>query len=716
MSPTSALAFPTQPQADESLAGFIARATAANFLRSPLVALSSAGIRATRIGSLCTRPEPLAPAIAAWAGTDVEGVERMFERPIEGRPGWVSFFGEPLRAMYRQPKCRRVAPGALKNGEYMRATWPLRPLSFDPESKEMLIDSCPVCKQALGWTRTYGIAYCDNCKRMEKVGPFEWDRPAVDLRDFPQPRVEVEDEEALDFLVGLIDPAPGSKERSRKLVPDMWSQVGSGDLFEVGVNFASMLDLTHWDKQQAVNRRGKGDSSWSWLTPHMLAAGGRALIDGQKGYEAFGDLLRRELDGKPRANTYGKWAEIGPLSIIDRALCDEAKAVLVRASDEYYASRRGPDMMSLYQLARKHGVHMVKLSRLARSGLVPTIRHENVKPVLMSESLLIPLLREMRASISAYRGAMLIGVHTTYMDELQKIGLLDKVGGPVLELLKAENYFTRESVDRLARDINDRISPGLPKDGVRLRVAIRASGVQNVPWAGIVQSILDGSLKVYRIKADKSRKALGDRLAVHDAQAFTDLMKRLSSARNVFKPEWIGNAAVSQLLGVNENAVWRLAKEKALKKHDGAPLYSPFKRSEVERLSRELVFAPEVARLGKFKTFREASAWLKEHGIAPQTELKQGGWKGYPRAAVEDALTLRRKEPAGKPASKIRSVVRPEFVRGPHPLWIKRKLLNLVGRGHSVHQASITCEMSYATAKRWVRDDARERAPARNSD
>ncbi|GLR98967.1 hypothetical protein ACVIU7_005485 [Bradyrhizobium liaoningense] len=110
------LAFPIEPATDESLAGFVVRATARNLLRSPVGALSAIGIRTARPGSLSSGSPKLATSIAEWAGTeDVEAIMRMFHRPVEGRKGWIDFFGEPLRAMYRQPQLRRVAPGALKN-------------------------------------------------------------------------------------------------------------------------------------------------------------------------------------------------------------------------------------------------------------------------------------------------------------------------------------------------------------------------------------------------------------------------------------------------------------------------------------------------------------------------------------------------------------------------------------------------------------------------
>jgi hypothetical protein len=217
----------------------------------------------------------------------------------------------------------------------------------------------------------------------------------LDLRDFPQPKVEVEDEEALDFLTGLIDPSPKRKERSRKLVPEMWSSLSNGDCFEVGLTFAGMFNVDHWDKQlQTVRRRPKAGDGWDWLTPRLLAVGGRALMGGQRGFEELGDILRREAEDKPRQRKYGKWAEIGPLSIIDPSLCDAARKLLGRATEAYVAARRNPDMQPLNSLAKKYGIYARGLKSLADSGLLPTWKVETVKrgPVLMSAAALQPLI------------------------------------------------------------------------------------------------------------------------------------------------------------------------------------------------------------------------------------------------------------------------------------------------------------------------------------
>jgi hypothetical protein len=286
---------------------------------------------------------------------------------------------------------------------------------------------------------------------------------------------------------------------------------------------------------------------------------------------------------------------------------------------------------------------------------------------------------------------------------------------------------------------------------------------------------------------------------------------------------WIGNAAASEILGVNETVVWSLVKAGVLQKHEEGPLYSPFKRDEVESVKTRLIFTSEITSAGRFKTYREASAWLREQFILPRFELKRGGWKVYLRVDVEAKLSARvdalapapappprlkgprhgPDSPSGKLAAQqeqldaakagyptaatvlggsifavqmlvtqgylkarkgatpfhradvealakrivflpevmrlsgyishpgVKSwlentgirplfslktggvpvfdratieehVARAEFVPGAHPRWIKRKLLGMVDRGNSVHQASMMCGVSYATGKRWA--------------
>lgn len=677
---------PAEPYPDESLAGLVVRATAMNFRRNPLMALRRFGIVTTRPASLCIRPS-LAETIARMTGThDVERIAQKFHVPIEGRSGWSDFFGEPLRDFYREPKKRRVAPTSLKNGEYVRAMWALKPLSFDPVTKETLIDTCPECGRVLGWTLTYGVAYCDHCSRPEKFMHWTWHYPGLDLRDFPQPKVEVEDEEALDFVTGLIDPLPGRKEAARSLVPEIWSNVGNGDLFEVAMSFASMLNAERWHFRQTLSRRRRAVSRWEdSITPRMLSIAGRAIINGQAGFEEFGDIVLREGTEKPRETTYGKGNEIGPLGTSDKILCIEARNVIGRMSNAYMLSRRDPDMQTLSQLAKRYGIHRPALAALAASRAIPTVVHHQLEkaPVLMSDSALASLTRQMRSMVSAVSAAPKIGVHRMHLGDLEKCGLLTRVGGPVLKLVKSDAYYTKESLEALSMKLEGRkVEGGNP---VRLRVALRALKCRHVPWSELVVAIADGRLKVFSLKTSGS---LGERLAVEDLDALAEVIRSGPTFRQRSASEWVGNSTVAEILGTNEAAVWRLLRLNHLKHHEGAPPYLPFRRAEVERLAKDVIFAPEIVRVGAFRTYREASAWLTSKNLAPIVELKEGGWKMFARGAVERLLKER-----GKPAPPTRA----SNLR-PRPKGILHGESSPEGRAAKSQEAKKRSRVGHATA------------------
>jgi hypothetical protein len=635
------LIFPIEPYLDESLAGLIVRATASNHHRNPLKALRTVDIVTNAPGSLCSRSPDLAKSIAKLVGSNDEKlIASMFHPAIEGRPGWFDFFGEPVRNLYRNADVRSVAPGALAKKDYVRAMWGLRPFSFDPTSKEQLIDACPQCARPLGWTLTYGVSFCDHCSRPEKFMHFTWHYPGLDLRDFPQPKVKVDDEEALDFVTGLIDPYPGRKEASRRLLPGIWAGLPNGEIFEVVMTFASMLNTSEWDKKSLVRRRAKSGEGWEKTTPEVLSIAGRAVIGGQAGLEEFGDILRRKNVDKPRERKYGKTSEIGPLGIIDPNLCEAAQVVLKGATDAYLAARKNADMMPLLHLSEKYGVSRVNLRVLAESGLILTTRVEGLMkgPVLMSDAALAPLVRQARESISGTLAAPQIGIHRMYLDELERCGLLERVEGPVLKLLESAAYYTKASVEalrtRLARSVSDRSLA----DAVRLKVALRTLKVSHVPWVAILAAVLDGRLEA---SSPKTSGSLGDRLAINDLKALAEIVGKGAVPEPAPASEWVGTATAAEILGANEVAVYRLSKVGRLKRHDQSPMYCPFNRTEVERLAREVIFVPEIVQAGHFGTYRKASSWLRAHNLDALLELKQGSWKLYARSPVERALKQR---------------------------------------------------------------------------
>lgn len=682
-------AFAIDPMPDECLGGLVTRATAVNFRRSTLAELRRVGVVTNAPQSLCSRSPALAKTIADFVGTaDVASVAAKFHPQLGANTGRIDFFGEPLRAFYRDAERRRVSPRALRIGEWMRAMWSVRVFGFDPMTKETLIDSCPVCGRPLGWTLTHGVAFCDHCYRPQEFLGAVWKYPGVDLRDFPQPLVEIDDMEALDFVTGLIDPAPGRKEAARLLVPEMWSALSNGDVFEVVLHFASMQIADSWDtKRDGIRRRAKSGEGWEKFTPEVLAIAGRALIDGPAGLERFGDFLRDISREKRRERTYGWFSELGPLGIVDPNLSASARRILGDAVATFFKSRRDPDMKPISHLAEKYGVPRSGLRALVKSGLIPAIKFDHLEraPILVSEKAFKPIAERKREVISGPMAAPRIGVHLKDIEELEKIGLLVRVDGPVLKLLGSSVYYTKSSVDDLAAKISQKAVVDECGDAVRLRVALRSVGARSVPWAVIVTAIADGRLAVTTVKP--AAVLLGERLAIPDVGA----LRRLIEAQAAEAPasaKWVDKYEAAELLGTNEVAVWRLAKVGKLKPYDDAPANSPFKRGDIERLAKETIFTPEIVRVGRFRTYREASTWLAKQGLDPVLELKKAGWKLYVRANVQKALDAR-----------VRQLPKPERkLPPPRPRGILHGPESWEGRKAAMLEAGDRTRIGFATA------------------
>jgi hypothetical protein len=203
----------------------------------------------------------------------------------------LNFFGTKIRAQYCEAKVRRIAPRALEIEPYHRAVWQLRPFSFDPSTRELLLDTCPVCNKKLGWRRAQGATMCDKCVDDDGL-------PNVDLRDFPQPVVDIDDVEALDFVTGLVDPLEERKASARRLLPASWHNVSNAALFESVMALASGLTMDPAGSKNAQGRV-KQNADFGRLTPEMLALAGRAVIGSEAGFAALADRYRADMSKRP---------------------------------------------------------------------------------------------------------------------------------------------------------------------------------------------------------------------------------------------------------------------------------------------------------------------------------------------------------------------------------------------------------------------------------
>lgn len=159
----------TIPKRDESLVGFIARATDRNVLGNLRIILEEVGLTLPRPGAVgqVIRTEQLAK-LASKVGCSPEELSSKLHPYIgeEGASALVSWHGQLLRRFHLELSRRRISPATLQSQEHHSAPWLLEPLAYCPMSFERLIDRCGECQQPLGWVAARGIGVCEHCRQV----------------------------------------------------------------------------------------------------------------------------------------------------------------------------------------------------------------------------------------------------------------------------------------------------------------------------------------------------------------------------------------------------------------------------------------------------------------------------------------------------------------------------------------------------------------------
>lgn len=407
----------------------------------------------------------------------------------------------------RDMRYRRVSPRSLQQSLHLKAIWSIKVFSFDPLTKEQLLDRCPECSRRPTYLRTYGVQYCEFCRTTDEIGVT---RGRVDFRDFPQPLIEVNDVEALDFITSLIDPELHENSAPRKdLHPDL-REFNRSNLFELAVATACALTCPPSWNCYTLSRRVKHDD-FAGFSPEVLARSGRVLLDWPRGFEEIAHVMR--ASASERMGHYGVRKELAPLVALTidphlpdrmRILVREQIRQLTRATVEnptaLRAEYRPPsDFVPLRQAARQFAVHVRTIFELIEEGKVHAMRVPDAKkaPISVNARDLKEALELRRSTIGARSVATLLGVPRQFLKTL--------VDNGSIELLERTNaspgaeLYSKKSVEDLKRRCQAMIRDDNPPPGaVRIHRAISQSKLgPGAPWGGIIKRILDGDLEIW---------------------------------------------------------------------------------------------------------------------------------------------------------------------------------------------------------------------------
>ncbi|WP_338609818.1 hypothetical protein V6617_06425 [Pelagibacterium nitratireducens] len=624
---------------DEHLPGAVARAAEANGRQHCFELLQMVDVKSHHPGSKVTElDDNEAERLAVLMRTRAPSV--LQSRHLVDDLGNCGFFGTTIRNRHREAQIRRVSPRAMAMKPYVRAMWQLKPFSFDPQTKEALISACPVCHRGLGFSRTQGICFCDWCSSPDDLG---FAQPTVDLRDFPQPIVELEDIEALDFVTGLVDPDPDVRSSFSPQLDNDLSGLSRGEVFELAMAITGIIEQ---DPRRAVTSPAKPKTRQDYarvFTPERVAEAGRILLNWPKGFDGLCEKAR--ATAPDRAGFYGIKSELGQVYAltVDRTLSEPARA-LVRGAVERNmeltssavqvrrAEHRGrSDLITIQEAAERHGLDRRVFTKLLRFPEVTRYRSSGTSkgPVLLvSEEIasLVALREDLESSSSV---GLRLGIPNGSVSQLAAAGLIEKVTGPVLATVTGKHQYRRSSVDKLIGDIEARI---VPRDKgefhIRLTKAMYRLPAGEKPWVPVVQAILDDRLKVFAVKGRLEATLI--RLAAPSFEAITRVLDCGYRPPIPIEPT-VTRAEAADLLGITVATTIAMVNEGIIPSH-GSGVCTIYRR-DVLAVAEAYITTAEISRMMGVG-YRWVRTRLATLGVEPQFELRKNRGLVYDRRQV----------------------------------------------------------------------------------
>jgi hypothetical protein len=255
------LPVPSVPYSEESIEGYVTRACYMNGFDRQGQLLGILGYQLNRRTWHTRLSQEHAVLLAEQFGCSADQLTGRFHSAAnvpETAVVFEDFFGTPIRAFLRETVVRRLSPAALRQADYHRRLWSLRPFRYCAETGEKLIGACPRCDRNLGWFKTYGVGFCEYCGDEEGYS-------LVDLRQLERPRLTDRD---LGPYRAAADLVLSPAQRSA-IFPSYFDGWPSWELLDLILTLAAMLLRCH-DLQKPI-KRGQVYGLFGWHANFMSA-------------------------------------------------------------------------------------------------------------------------------------------------------------------------------------------------------------------------------------------------------------------------------------------------------------------------------------------------------------------------------------------------------------------------------------------------------------
>ncbi|WP_141105755.1 hypothetical protein [Rhizobium sp. R693] len=380
----------------------------------------------------------------------------------------------------------------------MKAIWALKPLSFDPTTREMLLERCPNCQGFLGWESSSDPWICEHCL-------------GFDFRSVAMPIFQSRDPEALDYVAYMLDPFADGK-RVHLPTGSVFESTPAGDVFQLAVRIALTC------------QRNQKPRSGAQIEPGYIEIAGRAILDWPKGFlELIESTPAPAADGQALG-----WFKAKPLRqllyepTLSAGIRSEIKKTLETARRAEGLTRACP---STTQKTAKNGPSRrgmrrprVELFRLLKFD-VPDVRSFSSFEALMT------VLRDIK---EVRQFAKATGVTTPDVWRIYSAGLAPEL----MPILASYGLCPEPKIEgTLHSAVAQVISPGMGSGALDLVSARFAMDPRlNSSWVSILEAVIDRRLKVW---LGQGHGSLTGSLYMNDFESFRSIIEKDGSDPDV---------------------------------------------------------------------------------------------------------------------------------------------------------------------------------------
>jgi hypothetical protein len=469
--------------------------------------------------------------------------------------------------------------------------------------------------------------------------------PSVDLRDYPQPLVEIADEAALTFICDVVHTDPDRRARAKRVVAPEFVDVSPGALFETVLAIATVITAKPGSVSGKLSNSGSLEG-YTCLTPEALARASRALMTWPSAYCEIADGIR--ADAAKRVGFIGFLKEVGGLATLswNQELPAEVRTILTKGNEAVLARLDGPTTalarlrkgivpegyITQKEAGRRLGMRAFDVRRLASHPKTTVLRMTDAVggPILYRADEIEHVAQARSDLVRDDAVALRLGMPLWAVHDLIDKGYLVIEDGPVAALLGNGMAIRSNSVDALVTAMTQRLKPVENVERVRNRLisVVRKATRTDMPWVVIVEAILDGSLELQA--TDNARASFTANVTVIDLDCFATLVEQAQPDRRACSVP-ITDREASVALGTTSFTVGKLVDAGIL-----AANGSRERRIEADAITafrKAYAFTPEVAAFLKTKN-ADVRKRMRERGVEPVVEFGEAKRLVWLREAV----------------------------------------------------------------------------------